>query len=58
MSDSRDGLEVESMTSLSREDVGDVVQSSTGAATERSSVNWEFTEIADCCCGFQVEETA
>ena len=44
-------LEIESFAALSKDQVADIVR--TGAsATDDDSVNWEFTQIAECCCSF------
>lgn len=45
-------LKVRSMVTLPDEELRSVAGAAEAAATERSSVNTEFTDIADCCCSF------
>ena len=43
--------EIESFAALSRDQVASIAQHGV-AASERSSVNWEFTQITECCCTY------
>jgi len=44
-------LEISSLGALSRAQVESLIKANS-AATESSSVNWEFTQIQECCCTF------
>ncbi|MDE0622776.1 MAG: hypothetical protein OXH83_14025 [Bryobacterales bacterium] len=43
--------EIESFAALSRDQVASIAQHGV-AATEDTSVNWEFTRMTECCCSF------
>ena len=43
--------EIESFAALSRDQVASIAQHGV-AATKESSVNWEFTQITECCCTY------
>lgn len=45
-------LKVRSMVTLPDEELRAVAGGAETAATERSSVNTKFTDIAECCCSF------
>lgn len=45
-------LEIESFAALSQDQVKDIMKDGMSMATSASSVNWEFTQITDCCCGY------